>query len=163
MVLLVSAVAFGMPIPYAFQDHFRKHMWDEAGQLAVAIGNEYCGYYGYNANGERVYKLTGTVYADQYETENGATYNGNAVRVRNSRRLTDTGAHEIGHTLGLTHSDYGIMTPSSNDSHRGTNNMPEFIENIISNAIHPTNGQIGKATIISPHSLKGYGHVRKIK
>ena len=96
-------------------------------------------------------------------TENGATYNGNAVRVRNSRRLTDTGAHEIGHTLGLTHSDYGIMTPSSNDSHRGTNNMPEFIENIISNAIHPTNGQIGKATIISPHSLKGYGHVRKIK
>lgn len=96
-------------------------------------------------------------------TENGATYEGNAIRVRNSRRLTDTGAHEIGHTLGLTHSDYGIMTPSSNDSHRGTNNMPEFIENIISNAIHPTNGQIGKATIISPHSLKGYGHVRKIK
>ena len=48
------------------QDRFRKHMWDEAGQLAVAIGNEYCGYYGYNANGERVYKLTGTVYADQY-------------------------------------------------------------------------------------------------
>lgn len=97
-------------------------------------------------------------------TENGATYNGNAVRVRNSRRLTDTGAHEMGHTLGLAHSDYGIMTPSSNDSRRGTNNMPEFIENIISNAIHPTNnGQIGKATIISPHSLKGYGHVRKIK
>ena len=26
----------------------------------------YCGYYGYNANGERVYKLTGTVLADQY-------------------------------------------------------------------------------------------------
>ena len=49
------------------QDRFRKHLWDEAGQLAVAIGNEYCGYYGYNANGERVYKLTGTVLADQYD------------------------------------------------------------------------------------------------
>ena len=49
------------------QDRFRKHMWDEAGQLAVAIGNEYCGYYGYNANGERAYKLTGTVLADQYD------------------------------------------------------------------------------------------------
>ena len=49
------------------QDRFRKHMWDEAGQLPVAIGNEYCGYYGYNANGERAYKLTGTVLADQYD------------------------------------------------------------------------------------------------
>ncbi len=49
------------------QDRFRKHLWDEAGQLAVAIGNEYCGYYGHNANGERVYKLTGTVLADQYD------------------------------------------------------------------------------------------------
>ena len=49
------------------QDRFRKHLWDEAGQLAVAIGNEYCGYYGYNANGERVYKLMGTVLADQYD------------------------------------------------------------------------------------------------
>lgn len=49
-----------------YQDRFRRHWWDETGQLAAAIGNEYCGYYGYNANGERVYKLTGTVYADQY-------------------------------------------------------------------------------------------------
>ena len=50
-----------------YQDRFRKHLWDEAGQLAVSIGNEYCGFYGYNANGERVYKLTGTVLADQYD------------------------------------------------------------------------------------------------
>ena len=49
------------------QDRFRKHLWDEVGQLAVAIGNEYCGYYGYNANGGRVYKLMGTVLADQYD------------------------------------------------------------------------------------------------
>lgn len=49
-----------------YQDRFRKHLWDEAGQLTAAFSNEYCGYYGYNANGERVYKLTGTVYADQY-------------------------------------------------------------------------------------------------
>ena len=49
-----------------YQNRFRRHWWDETGQLAAAIGNEYCGYYGYNANSERVYKLTGTVLADQY-------------------------------------------------------------------------------------------------
>ena len=54
-------------IIHILKKKFRKHLWDEAGQLAVAIGNEYCGYYGYNANGERVYKLTGTVLADQYD------------------------------------------------------------------------------------------------
>lgn len=50
-----------------YQNRFRRHWWDETGQLAAAIGNEYCGYYGYNANGERAYKLTGTVLADQYD------------------------------------------------------------------------------------------------
>ena len=49
-----------------YQNRFRRHWWDETGQLAAAIGNEYCGYYGYNANSEHVYKLTGTVLADQY-------------------------------------------------------------------------------------------------
>ena len=49
-----------------YQNRFRRHWWDETGRLAAAIGNDYCGYYGYNANGERVYKLTGSVYADQY-------------------------------------------------------------------------------------------------
>ena len=50
-----------------FPDNFRRHLWNEAGQLSLFVSNEYCGYYGYNANGERVYKLTGTVVADQYD------------------------------------------------------------------------------------------------
>ena len=49
-----------------FQDRFRRHWWNEAGQLSAAISNEYCGYYGYNAQGERAYKLTGTVTTDQF-------------------------------------------------------------------------------------------------
>lgn len=48
------------------QDRFRRHWWNEAGQLSAVIGNEYCGYYGYNAQGERAYKLTGTVTTDQF-------------------------------------------------------------------------------------------------
>ena len=43
-----------------------SHQFSEAGQLSAAIGNEYCGYYGYNAQGERAYKLTGTVTTDQF-------------------------------------------------------------------------------------------------
>ena len=30
------------------------------------VDNEHCGYYGYDANGERVYKLTGQSVQDQY-------------------------------------------------------------------------------------------------
>ena len=50
-----------------FQDNFRRHLWNEAGQLAYFVSNEYCGYYAYDAQGNRAYKLTGTVVADQYD------------------------------------------------------------------------------------------------
>ena len=49
---------------------FRHHLWDEAGQLAGVIGNEYCGYYGYDGDGERVFKLTGTTSGSQYNASN---------------------------------------------------------------------------------------------
>lgn len=49
-----------------YQNRFRRHWWDETGQLAAAIGNEYCGYYGYDGDGERVFKLTGTTSGSQY-------------------------------------------------------------------------------------------------
>ena len=45
---------------------FRHHLWDDAGQLTGVIGNEYCGYYGYDGDGERVFKLTGTTSGGQY-------------------------------------------------------------------------------------------------
>ena len=50
-----------------FQDNFRRHLWNEAGQLAYFVSNEYCGYYAYDAQGNRAYKQTGTVVADQYD------------------------------------------------------------------------------------------------
>ena len=49
------------------QDRFRRHLWNEAGQLALSVSNEYCGYYAYDARGERAYKLTGVVFTDQYD------------------------------------------------------------------------------------------------
>ena len=34
--------------------------WDEENRLRFVLGDKYAGYYGYDANGERVYKLTAT-------------------------------------------------------------------------------------------------------
>ena len=38
----------------------RLHEWDEENRLRFVLGEKYAGYYGYDANGERVYKLTGS-------------------------------------------------------------------------------------------------------
>ena len=44
----------------------RHHWWNEAGQLVASIDNASCGYYGYDGNGNRAYKLTGQSAQDQY-------------------------------------------------------------------------------------------------
>lgn len=49
-----------------YTEQFRHHVWNEAGQLAAAFGNEYCGYYAYDAQGNRAYKITGYVVEDQH-------------------------------------------------------------------------------------------------
>ena len=47
------------------QNSGRLHEWDEENRLRFVLGKKYAGYYGYNANGERVYKLTGMSVMDQ--------------------------------------------------------------------------------------------------
>ena len=44
----------------------RHHWWNEAGLLVASIDNASCGYYGYDGNGNRAYKLTGQSVQDQY-------------------------------------------------------------------------------------------------
>ena len=50
--------------------------------------------------------------------KNGITVEGNKVGVKFSQRNGTTGAHEVGHTLGLIHSASGLMTASSTDFNR---------------------------------------------
>ena len=103
-----------------YTEQFRRHVWNEAGQLAAAIGNEYCGYYGYNAHGERVYKLTGSVYADQYNAGDvnietyfdDVTLYVNPYMVITPRGYTKhyyNGSQRIAARLGDYWSDSGIM------------------------------------------------------
>ena len=43
----------------------QQHRWDEAGRLVASYGNGTAGYFGYDGNGERVYKLRGTMTVEQ--------------------------------------------------------------------------------------------------
>ena len=45
------------------------NFWDEENRLRLAVNPKFVGYYGYDANGERVYKLTGST---QYDDLNGS-------------------------------------------------------------------------------------------
>ena len=52
----------------------RFHDWDEENRLRMVVGNKQAGYYGYDANNERVYKLTGKStldYVGEHETQAG--------------------------------------------------------------------------------------------
>ena len=44
----------------------RHHWWNETGQMVASIDNASCGYYGYDGNGNRAYKLTGQSVQDQH-------------------------------------------------------------------------------------------------
>ena len=49
--------------------YLRHHWWNEAGQMAAVADNEHCGFYGYDGNGERAYKLTGSTELDTTLTD----------------------------------------------------------------------------------------------
>ena len=72
------------------------------------------------------------------ENQNGVTTRGSDIRVKSSRRDSETGGHEMGHTLGMTHSDYGIMTAESSSPYR-TNTFTE--SNIKDMIVYPLKGK----------------------
>ncbi len=73
---------------------------------------------------------------------NGKTYKGSFISISND--LSDgykryTGAHEIGHSLGLVHSYSGLMTASAVDSQRKDGSIsPKQISAIVRNAYYST-------------------------
>ena len=79
---------------------------------------------------------------------NGRTIGGTLIKVKDSERDADTGAHEVGHSLGLGHSDNGLMTPASTDSRRSKNVYKREISNILKNSLNnKTTPGAGRGTI----------------
>lgn len=78
-----------------------------------------------------VYLLTNDL-SDNY---NGNSDGGQIARVRPSRAFTETGAHEMGHGLGLGHYFSGLMTDSSSDPYRSDKITKIEITDIIKGAV----------------------------
>jgi len=70
---------------------------------------------------------------------NGATINGNYIQVKYSQQNANTGAHEMGHSLGLDHDTKGLMTPSSTDPNRSSNVNKRNVNDMIS---YPLGGKV---------------------
>ena len=66
---------------------------------------------------------------------NGQTGSGRLVTVDKERATHLTGAHEIDHTVGLQHSNAGLMTPASSDSNRSKKVSKGEIKTIIQRAV----------------------------
>jgi RHS repeat-associated protein len=80
------------------------------------------------------------------EVTSGVTIGGAVVKVKDSKKGTETGTHEVGHTLGLKHFLSGLMTPAGNDPARSTSINKFTVEGIFKNLFKP-NGEAGKGTL----------------
>jgi hypothetical protein len=93
---------------------------------------------------------------DMESGDNGVTAGGNSIRVKDSREDSETGAHEVGHTLGADHTTSGILTTSSGDPNRSnditSSNISDVMNAIIGTPSEPNKaktatGGLGQATI----------------
>lgn len=105
--------------------------------------------------GERnIYRVAAS--KDMDSNENGVTSGGNSIRVKDSRADTETGAHEVGHSLGADHTSSGILTISSDDPNRSndinSSNISDVMNAIVGTPSEPdkakeATGGLGQATI----------------
>jgi RHS repeat-associated protein len=87
------------------------------------------------SEGKNVYMTGDTENANT----NGHTSQGNIITIQPTLAKGNTGKHEIGHSLGVTHSERGLMTPGSSDPKRSTDVNSNDIRKIIE---APLNGKV---------------------
>lgn len=65
----------------------------------------------------------------------GGSYGGRAIYISRENATELTGAHEVGHSLGLQHSDIGIMYATGNSTNRAKTISESEIKKMIKNAV----------------------------
>lgn len=79
------------------------------------------------------------------ENTNGRTIGGQDIFVKSSRSKSETGGHEIGHTLGMTHNESGLMTADSSNKNRSKEFNQRDINDMIRYPLnHDRNSDAGK-------------------
>ena len=82
------------------------------------------------------------------ENTNGKTMGGQDIFVKSSRSGLDTGGHEIGHTLGMTHNKSGLMTADSLNKKRNKEFNQHDINDMITYPLKGmTNSDAGRGFI----------------
>jgi RHS repeat-associated protein len=82
----------------SYRGRTRFHRWNDFDRLTLSLGHDFCGYYGYDADGIRTYKLTGTCKMDDV---NGG----------------DIGAQAIFDDMVLYPSPFVVVTPRGYTNH----------------------------------------------
>jgi hypothetical protein len=67
--------------------------------------------------------------------KNGETQSGRLITVDQGRATPLTGAHEVGHSIGLQHSYEGLMTAASSDTKRSGSVSKNDVRTIIKRAV----------------------------
>ena len=95
-------------------------------------------------------------------TTKGATFGNNVVTVLEENAENTTGAHEVGHSLGLDHSNSGVMTEGLNSSsHSGSPNTWN-VRDIIRNGLKEKNGATLHEVGTAPNKVNR-GKVKRIE
>ncbi len=129
-----------------------------------------------NTSGEgNVYKVVDDNKLDA--NTNGSTSQ-NYIQVKNSKKDAETGSHEVGHSLGILHSEKGLMTETSTDPKRTKDVYNNNVSNTVYSPIGSTTadptkanmptGGAGKATLhlqgtsssSAPKTSQGYRKLR---
>ncbi len=88
-----------------------------------------------------VSKISGDPNSGSNENITAGAYGNRAISVSKMNAVELTGAHEVGHSLGLQHSDKGVMYPFGNDGKRTKSVSEAEIKLMLKNAI---TGEVAK-------------------
>ena len=82
-----------------------------------------------------VSKISGDPNSGSTENITAGAYGNRAISISKTNAVELTGAHEVGHSLGLQHSDKGIMYPFGNDGKRTKSVSEAEIKLMLKNAM----------------------------